>query len=79
MSISFAGKELKKDFQSEKRFQFSYGEASIMLKLWVMRSNPSLPSLPGPLWPGGVVPLDRSLSMGQIKLNCNYSKLNSLK
>ena len=25
-----------------------------MLELWGMRSTPSLPSLPGPLWPGVV-------------------------
>ena len=31
-------------------------------------TSPSLPSLPGPLWPG-VVALDRALSMGQIELN----------
>ena len=34
-----------------------------------MQSNPSLPSLPGLLWPRVVAP-DRVLSMGQIKLNC---------
>ena len=34
-----------------------------MLELWGMRSTPSLPSLPGPLWPGVVAP-DRALSMG---------------
>ena len=34
-----------------------------------MQSTPSLPSLPGPLWPGVVAP-DRVLSMGQIELNC---------
>ena len=38
-----------------------------MLKLWGMRSNPSLPLLPGPLCPGVVAP-DRVLSMGQIEL-----------
>ena len=27
-----------------------------MLKLWGMQSTPSLPSLPGPLWPGVVAP-----------------------
>ncbi len=27
-----------------------------MLELWGMRSTPSLPSLPGPLWPGVVAP-----------------------
>ena len=40
-----------------------------MLELWGMQSTPPLPSLPGPLWPGVVVP-DRVLSMGQIELNC---------
>ena len=39
-----------------------------MLELWRMQSTPSLPSLPGPLWPGVVVP-DRVKSMGQIELN----------
>ena len=34
-----------------------------------MRSIPSLPSLPGPLWPGVVVS-DRVLSMGQSELKC---------
>ena len=34
-----------------------------------MWSTPSLPTLPGPLWPGVVAP-DRVLSMGQIELNC---------
>ena len=40
-----------------------------MLELWGMRITPSLPSLPGPLWPR-VVTTDRVLSMGQIELNC---------
>ena len=40
-----------------------------MLELWGMRNTTSLPSLPGPLWPGVVAP-DRALSMGQIELNC---------
>ena len=39
----------------------SDGEVPVMLELWGMWSTPSLPSLPGPLWP-------RVLSMGQIKL-----------
>ena len=34
-----------------------------------MRSTPSLPSLPGPLWPGVVAP-DRLLSMDQIQVKC---------
>ena len=34
-----------------------------------MQSTPSLPLLPGSLWPG-VVASDRVLSMNQIELNC---------
>ena len=45
----------------------SDGEVSVMLELWGMQSAPSLPSLPGPLWPGVIAP-DRVLSMGQIEL-----------
>ena len=41
----------------------SDGEVPAMLELWGMRSTPSLPSLPGPLWPGMVAP-DRALFMG---------------
>ena len=41
----------------------SDGEVPAMLELWGMRSTSSLPSLPGPLWPGVVAP-DRALSMG---------------
>ena len=41
----------------------------VMLELFGMRSTPSLPSLPGPLWPGMVAP-DRILSMVKIELNC---------
>ena len=44
----------------------SDGEASVMLELWGMRRVPSLPSLPGPLWPRVVAP-DRVLCMGQIE------------
>ena len=47
----------------------SDGEVPVMLELWGMLSIPSLPSLPGPLWPGVVAP-DRVLSMGQIELKC---------
>ena len=47
----------------------SDGEVPVMLELWGMRSTPSLPSLPGPLWSGMVAP-DRALSMDQIELNC---------
>ena len=41
----------------------SDGEVPSLLEIWGMRSTPSLPSLPGPLWPGVVAP-DRALSMG---------------
>ena len=41
----------------------SDGEVPAMLVLWGMRSTPSLPSLPGPLFPGVEAP-DRALSMG---------------
>ena len=34
----------------------SDGEVPAMLELWGMRSTPSLPSLPSPLWPGVVAP-----------------------
>ncbi len=40
----------------------SDGEAPVML--WGMQSTPSLPLLPGPLWPGVVAP-DRVLSIYQ--------------
>ena len=45
----------------------SDGEVPLMLRLWGMRSTPSLPLLPGPLWPGVVAP-DRALSMGYVEL-----------
>ena len=32
----------------------SDGQVPVMLGLWEMRSIPSLPLLPGPLWPGVV-------------------------
>ena len=34
----------------------SNGEVPAMLDLWGIRSTPSLPSLPGPLWPVVVAP-----------------------
>ena len=43
-------------------------EVTVMLELWGIRSYPSLPSLPGSLWPG-VVASERILSFGQIELN----------
>ena len=45
----------------------SDSEAPVMLELWGMKSTPSLPLHPGPLWPGVAAP-DRVLSMGQIEL-----------
>ena len=53
-------------------------ETSVMLELWGMRSISSLPSLLGILWSRVVAP-DSVLSMGQIKVNSNYSQLNCLK
>ena len=47
----------------------SDGEIPVIMEFWGMQNTPSLPSLPGPLWPGVVAP-DRALSMGQIELNC---------
>ena len=47
----------------------SDGVISMMHELLGMRSTPSLPFLPGPLWPGVVAP-DRALPMGKIELNC---------
>ena len=47
------------DYDTEQ----SDGEVPAMLEIWGMRSTPSLPLLPGPLWPGMVAP-DRTLSMG---------------
>ena len=38
-------------------------EVPVMLGPWGIRSTPSLPLLPDPLWPGVVAP-DRALSMG---------------
>ena len=45
-----------------------------MLELWGMQSTPSLPSLPGPLWPGMVAP-DRGFIYGLNRTNLhNYAK-----
>ena len=46
--------------------KLSDSEAPI-LELWRMKSTPSLPLPPGPLWPRVEAP-DRALSMGQIEL-----------
>ena len=45
----------------------SDGEVSVILELWGMQNNPSLPSLSGPLRSRVVAP-DRVLPMGQIEL-----------
>ena len=34
----------------------SDGEVPVMLEVWGMWSTPSLPLLPGPLWPGDIAP-----------------------
>ena len=47
----------------------SYGEVQVMLDFWGMGSTASLPSHPGPLWPGVVAP-DRIIYMDQIEINC---------
>ena len=47
----------------------SDNEVTVMLEFWGMRSTPSFPSLPGPIWPGLVTP-DRVLSMSQKQLPC---------
>ena len=39
------------------------GNVPVMQGLWGMQSAPSLPLLPGPLWPG-MIAFDRALSMG---------------
>ncbi len=46
----------------------SDGEIPAMLELWGMRSTPSLPSLPGPLWPGVVAP-DKGPIYGLNRIN----------
>ena len=66
----------------------SHGEVPVMLELWGTRSTPSLPSLPGSLWPRVVAPdkgpiygLNRSktcfLQIFAFKLRI-YAKLNCL-
>ena len=43
-------------------------EVPVMLELWGMQSTPSLPSLPGPLWPGVVAP-DKGPIYGLNRIN----------
>ena len=47
----------------------SAGELPVMLEFYGMWNISSLPSLPGPIWPGVVTP-ERVLFMGQVELNC---------
>ena len=47
----------------------SDGEVSVMPELRLLLTTLSLPSLPGPLWPGMIAP-DRVQSTSQIELNC---------
>ena len=63
----------------------SDGEVPAMLELWGNRSTPSLPSLPGPLWPAVVAP-DKGPIYGLNRINSILTlkwivwvKLNSLK
>ena len=44
-------------------------DVSVMLELWGTWSTPSLPSRPGPLWPGVVSP-NKAQSMGLIEPIC---------
>ena len=55
----------------------SDAEAPVMPEHWGMRSTPSLPLLPGPLWPGVVAP-DRVLSMSQIEQTA-YKQMTDVK
>ena len=48
-------------------YKHSNSESEVMLELWETRNTPSLPSLPGSLWPG-MVASDRVRSIGQIEL-----------
>ena len=45
-----------------------------MQELWGMQSNPLLPLLPGPLWPGVVAP-DKGPIYGLIELNRGFLSL----
>ena len=47
----------------------SDGEVPVMQELSGMQSTPSLPLLPGPLWPGVVAP-DKGPTYGLNRTNC---------
>ena len=57
----------------------SEGEPLTMLEVKGMRGTYSLPSLPGPIWPG-VVALEKGPIYGLNRIKqCTYAKLNGLK
>ena len=49
----------------------AFNSEALVLELWCLWSTPSLPLLPGRLWPGVVVPI-RVSSMDQIDPFENY-------
>ena len=51
-------------------------EVPVILQLWGMQSTPSLPLLPGPLWPGVVAPDIYRPNRTKLRI---YAKLNWLK
>ena len=54
------------------------GKVPVMLELWGMQSTPSLPLLPGPLWPRMVAPDKGPIyGLNRTKLH-TYDKLNCL-
>ena len=67
-TLTWSGSTWSGPIYRSNRTKQSDAEVPGILKLWGMWSTPSLPSLPGPLWPG-MVASDRVLSMGQIELN----------
>ena len=56
---------------------FFLKEIIVMLELWGICSTPSLPSLPGPLWPGVTAPY-RVLFMAQIELFDIYTEYKQM-
>ena len=60
-------------------FKPSDSEASGMLELWGMWSTPSLPLLPGPLWPGMVAPEKGSIyESNRTRSHLNWVQTNDL-
>ena len=56
----------------------SDSKVPVMLELWGMRSTPSVPSLPGPLWPGVVAPDRDPIYESNRTKQSTYAKLNCL-